>query len=170
MKKNWFSLLFWGSFFIIAAMNFIACNNGGGSSNTSQPTPYYNQYGTNTYNTYGTQSWYVPNQWQYSQYNCGCMTGYVAVSNPGLGIQQACAPQATGTWSYMVTYNINWAGGPAQNTFPLNTPQVQYNSGAGNGCYGAMAQGCDTRTYSCPGGSVCQPLGGGSVFGICTRM
>lgn len=170
MKKNWFSLLLWGSFILIAALNFVACdnknNNGGGNSNNNQPVNY-NPYTTNGYNNYGNQSWYMPTQWQYSQYNCGCMTGYVAVSNPSFG--QGCAPQPTGTWSYLITYNINWAGGPAQNTYPLNTPQFQFNSGAGNNCYGAMAQGCDTRYNNCPGGSICQPLGGGSAFGICTR-
>lgn len=171
MKKNWFGLIFWSTFFILAAWNFVACNNGGNNS-SSPAAAAYNPYATPGNNAYGYgagygQSWYVPPQWMYAQYNCGCMTGYVAVTNPTYG--QACAPQATGTYSYVVTYNINWAGGPAQNTYPLSTPQFQFNSAGANNCYGAMAQGCDTRNNTCPGGSICQPVGGGNAFGICVH-
>ena len=168
MKKNWFGIIFWGTFFILAAWNFTACdnNNGGGNSNAQAPVypNGYNPYGTNGYG----QSWYVPNQWQYSQYNCGCMTGYVAAMSSIYG--QTCVPQSTGTWGYMVTYNYNWAGGPAQNTYPLNTPQFNFNSAGANNCYGSMAQGCDTRNSNCPSGSLCQPMGGGNAFGICVAQ
>lgn len=137
--------------------------------------PYQNTYycNNNLYGNYNNTNvnwyygqWYWPTQWQASQTNCGCPVGYISVYAAQYGV--ACAPATYGSSMSLVYYNVNWYWGAAQNTYQLNTPQVQY-VGPSSSCQ-TSAQGCDTRYNNCPGGSYCQAAGGGSSIGICVQQ
>jgi hypothetical protein len=119
--------------------------------------------------SYGT--WYWPVQYQVSSNNCGCPAGYYPVYGQTFGI--ACAP-ANYFSSNIVYFNYGWTGysywNYPQNGGWTNIPQIPYQGPANqNTCAQNTAQGCDVRLNTCPAGSTCQPVGGGSTIGLCVR-
>lgn len=134
----------------------------------TQTSSYYcqnNQYQGGVPMNWSYGSWYWPSVWQPTASNCGCPIGYFPVFAPSYGV--ACAPYTYGNAWGVVYYNYNYSYGYAQNSYTLNTPQVQYTSPAINNCVSSTAMGCDTRLNNCSAGTVCQPVGGGSTIGLC---
>jgi len=115
-------------------------------------------------------AWYWPYQYQASGSNCGCPSGYYPVSAQTFGV--ACAPVAYFN-SNIVYYNVGW-GGMSYWNFPqnggwINTPQAYYQSPTQSSCEQTTAQGCDVRLNTCPSGSTCRPVAGGSTIGLCVK-
>ena len=153
------------------------CNmNGYYNTNPYGNYSYPQQNNTTTCNTYpngvpgnvSPNGWYYgawtfPYQWQPNTGYCGCPLGYRSVYT-GYGI--ACAPNAYFSNWYVVTWNMGYNYGYAQNGQNLNIPNNQYVAPSSS-CTSQTAQGCDTRLQNCAGNQYCQAAGGGSVMGLC---
>ena len=138
-------------------------NNGYNScSNYNVNYPYANNQQWNTPNwNYGAWMW--PQQWAPQTGACGCPSGYRPVMSQYYGF--SCAPDAYFN-NYSVTwYNWGYFAGQYQNMQWVNNPQVNFSNNSCN----QIAQGCDVRLNNCSAGQFCQPVGGGSTIGLCTR-
>lgn len=121
-------------------------------------------------------AWYWPQYGQVTGYNCGCPNGFYPVSGQTFGI--ACAPV-----QYFNSSTLYWNSGWNQNHYQyqywnypqnggyINIPQNHYQGSTQQGLcnQNSTAQGCDVRLNTCPSGSSCQPVGGGSTIGLCVR-
>lgn len=156
------------------ALNSGSQNAFGTPSNCSQYNSYYsgsaNQYSWN----YG--AWIWPTQYSASNGQCGCPAGYFPVQSAYYGV--ACAPNAYQQNNYYGGGLVYFSYGSyqgywnySQNGGWLNRPQAVYQpaGGTGTSCGTSTAQGCDVRTDSCPAGSRCQAVAGGSTIGLCVR-
>lgn len=177
--------------FALSALLFVACNQSGGGSSSSNSNQYaatpqpcnsanmatsncqtYTGYYPNNpgqYNwSYGAWMW--PTQYQVQVGSCGCPAGYFPVQSPYYGT--ACAPNAyRSNFGGVIFYSYgSWGNywNYSQNGGWMNRPQAHYQA-PGNSCSNSTAQGCDVRVNSCPSGSRCQPVAGGSTIGLCIR-
>lgn len=124
-------------------------------------------YPVNFY-TYGGINNYWNYTGNYGQF-CNCPNGYRPIYNNNIGI--ACMPTQT-----FQTYTNNFGGAfywgaYANNSQWVNIPQSsnyqQYYPQ--NGCYTNVARSCFIDNINeCGSGSICQPTGAGSRFGICS--
>lgn len=144
---------------------------GYGQGQNCQYNSYYSNWNPNQI-AWNYGAWYWPVQYQATGANCGCPTGYYPVQGPTYGT--ACAPVQY--FSNQVVYaNIGFSAGfqywnQPQNGGFLNTPNLHYQGPATAGaCTSSTAQGCDVRQNTCPSGSRCQAVGGGSTIGLCVR-
>jgi len=137
--------------------------------NCQQYTNWYSGWNPNQMQWY-YGPWYWPYQYHISGSNCGCPSGYHPVYGNTFGV--ACAPVAYLN-SKVIYYNYGWSGvsywNYPQNSSWLNIPQVPYQGSSLSTCGQVIAQGCDVRLNTCPSGSTCQPVGGGSTIGLCVK-
>lgn len=160
------------------------CNN--------QNTPWQTQGTANCQNNPAIQTqnwqwqngaWIWPNQYNIQAGNCGCPQGYFPVSTNQYGT--ACAPLQYRDYGlvrfqfgigYQTPYynpyqnQSNQYWNQPQNGGYINH-QLEYyqNADLVFNCQRSTAQGCDVRQNTCPQGSQCIPVAGGSTIGLCSR-
>ncbi|MFN7729991.1 MAG: hypothetical protein ACK5P7_12605 [Bdellovibrio sp.] len=196
MKQVLHALLIAGTLFALAACNQGGGSSGSAGTPTtyaSTPQPCNYQAGAygappsncSQYSNYYSQNpaqygWYS-GAWQWPQYyqtsvgSCGCQAGYFPVQSHYYGV--ACAPNAyrSGSFGGLVYFNVGswgpyWNYGQNNGGW-LNQQQATYQPPQNtNNCGQSTAQGCDVRVAnSCPSGSRCQAVAGGSTIGLCVR-
>lgn len=133
-----------------------SCMNGSAYCNSSL---YGNYYGFSRYNN----SWSYYGGWNNGLANlCGCQTGYMPTYNSSFGLGCVSASNYWGGYIY-----FGW--GMDSNQW-INIPSVSNMQGSpvGRSCYNGVVQSCFVNgPNTCPSGTSCNPVSGGSSLGLC---